>query len=252
MTRSSRFLVLSALLLVVVASSALAQPEEFLMGNKFYEQKDYTSAIRMYESVLDQGIESAPLYFNLGNAYFKSGDLGHAVVNYLRAQRMAPADEDILANLEFASHLTRVQMQGIELNPINAFLRSLVGQYHLNDLAWVASVLFVLTFVLLIIRYGLGSEHSVLRLARVGVITLLVAACLLTTYKYRDDYLTRRAVIIGQESPIFTGASVSSEIELQGAPGLVLEILEYSDEFLKVSLANKRQGWIQRELVAEL
>ena len=73
---------LSVLLLaaILVAPPASAQSEEFAMANSFYEDKDFGSAIRLYHSILDRDLESATLHFNLANAYFKSGDLGHAVL----------------------------------------------------------------------------------------------------------------------------------------------------------------------------
>ena len=115
-------------LLAVVLTAAsvgtlFAQSDEFAMANKFYESKDYDSAIRLYESVLKQGTESAALRFNLGNAYFKKGDLGRSVLNYLRAKRLDPTDEDIRHNLEFARQFSQVQMVGVELNPVNSFFR---------------------------------------------------------------------------------------------------------------------------------
>jgi len=238
--------------MVLLGSSILGQSDEFAMGNKFYENKDYASAIRMYQSVLDKEQESADLYFNLGNAYFKNGDLGLAILNYMRAQRLNPGDEDILANLEFATQFSQVQMEGVELNPVKAFLLSISGQYHINTLAWVSSGLFVLLMLLLIIRFGLLLAHSAVRIGLIIVVTLLITVASLTTFKYHNEYMTRRGVIIAEEAPVYTGASELSEIELHGAPGLVVEILKEDGDFIEVSFDNKRRGWIHHDLVTEL
>jgi tetratricopeptide (TPR) repeat protein len=226
--------------------------EEFEMANKFYEDKDYASAIRMYESVLNQGLESAPLYFNLGNAYFKSGDLGHATLNYMRAKKLSPGDEDIRQNLEFARQFARVQMEGVELNPVNTFLLSLVGEYQLSFLAWISSALFIFFVILLIIRWGIGIVNPAVRVGLVLSLLLVVITLGMTTFKYRHDYLTRRAVIIAEESPVLTGPSDQSDIELDGAPGLIVEILDESGDYYSVLFENKRRGWISKELVAEI
>ncbi|MFH1244966.1 MAG: tetratricopeptide repeat protein, partial [Candidatus Omnitrophota bacterium] len=64
----------------------------FSQGNGYYAQEKFDQAITAYEQELSLGRESGPLYYNLGNAYFKSGQLGRAILNYLRAERLIPAD----------------------------------------------------------------------------------------------------------------------------------------------------------------
>ncbi len=237
---------------ILVAPPASAQSDEFAMANKFYEDKDFGSAIRLYHSILDRGKESATLHFNLANAYFKSGDLGHAILYYTRAQRLAPADEDIAFNLDFAKQFSRVQMEGVQLNPIRTFFETLVRPYQLQQLGWITSVLLFILLGALTVRISLGHGTSWLRIITAVSLVILVAVGSLTTFKYRHDFLTPRAVIISEESPVYTGASEQSEIELNGAPGLVVEILSESDGFLNVLFENKRRGWIKTDLVARI
>lgn len=224
--------------------------EEFAQANEFYEQKDYSSAIRLYESILSEGTESAGLYYNLGNAYFKSGNLGQAIANYMRARRLDPGDPDIRHNLEFAHRLPQIQMEGVELNPIRSTLAEFVEPYRLNTLAWISSVLFILLTAALTLRYGLERNNLVVRSGIIVSLMLLLVMVSLTTFKYRHEYLTRRAVIVADESPVYTGASNQSDIELHATPGLVVEIVEESDEFYNVLFENKRRGWILKDLVA--
>ena len=169
-------LILVVMLLLISTSlfGADNPPDEFVAANKFYEEKDYASAIRLYESIINQGNESAEIYFNLGNAYFKSGDLGYAVLYYIRARRLSPADEDIRHNLEFARRFSKVQMEGVQLNPINTFFDSLVDSYRLDLLAWVSSAFFVLFVLILVVRYGIGMNSTLVRLGIVVSLIFLV------------------------------------------------------------------------------
>ncbi|MFH1686783.1 MAG: tetratricopeptide repeat protein [bacterium] len=248
----------SLLLTILISgwfSSAVAADsfaEQFERANRLYEDKDYASAVQLYQSILDQGMESDALYFNLGNAYFKAGDLGRAVLNYKLASRLAPDNEDIRANLEFAQQYTSVQMEGVQLNPIEGLMEGVVGSQRLDNLAWACAALFVLTMVLLILRFGLAVRTSWLRTLTVAVVLALVLAGGLTTYKFRHDYVTRRAVIVAGEAPVYTGPSTQSELELRGAPGLIVEILDEADGFYNVLFKNKRRGWIAADLVAEI
>jgi tetratricopeptide (TPR) repeat protein len=246
------FALIFTLILIIAASNVFADVNKFEQANKFFEDKDYDSAIKGYESILSGGIESAELYYNLGNAYFKKGELGHAVLNYQRAKRLEPTDEDLIHNIEFTSQFTQVQMEGVQLNPINTFMESIVDSYRLNTLAWVSSVIFIIFCLLLILRFGLGMQTSVLRISTMVFLIALMVFSGLTTFKYRNDYLTRRAVIIAEESTILNGPVANSDVEFQGAPGLIVEIINESGNFYNVLFENKRRGWIQKDLLAEI
>ena len=100
-------IVLAALVLVLVSPARIpAQAEIFEQGNQLYQQGDFTGAVAAYEAVLGAGFESAALHYNLGNAYFKAGDLGRSILAWERARAISPADPDVLANLELARSLT--------------------------------------------------------------------------------------------------------------------------------------------------
>jgi len=237
---------------ILFVGGAAAQTDEFAMANEFYENKDYSSAVRLYLSVLNHGAESANLYFNLGNAYFKDGDLGHAVFYYLKARRLAPDDQDIIHNLEFVRQFSRVQMEGVELNPLRTFFIGLVEGYRLGTLAWLSSIFFILFVLILCVRYGLGVSNFPVRIGAVVLLVLLLASSGLTSFKYRDDYLTRRAVIITEDANVHTGPSDQSDVELEGAPGLIVEIISETVDYYDVLFENKRRGWIKKDQVAVL
>ena len=251
--RKRRFAI--GILLVVgllTGSSFAGVSEQFAEANRLYEAREYQSAVQVYESIGRGGTESAVLYYNLGNAYFKSGDIGHAVLNYLRAQRLDPADEDILHNLEFARRLSPVEMEGVQLNPVTSFLESLVRSYRLNTLAWLSSFFFVLFIGVLVVRFGVGLQTTAVRSAIIIGLVLLVASAGLTTFKYRTAYLTQRIVITADDCPVLNGPSPNADVEFRGAPGLVAEVLRQNGEYYNVLFENKRRGWVKRDLVAEV
>src|SRR5688500_8636546 len=75
---------------------------DFESANRLYEKGDYAGAAAGYQSVVQSGKASAEVYFNLGNAHFKNGQIGKAIASYRRAQELTPRDPDIRANLNFA------------------------------------------------------------------------------------------------------------------------------------------------------
>ena len=244
--------ILVPILLVATVSSIAAPADDFNKANELYKQKEYDKAITLYRTILDQGIESAPIYFDLGNAYFKNGDLGRAILYYMKAKRLDPGNDDITNNLEFARQFTSIQMEGVQLNPINSFIESIIGPYRLDTLAWIASAFFILLIGFLAVRYGLGIAGPSIKAGIVISLILLITASFVTTFKYRHDYLTRRAVLITDEAPVRSGPSDEMDVEIEGAPGLVVEILSQSGDYYNVLFENKRRGWIEKDLVAEI
>jgi uncharacterized protein YgiM (DUF1202 family) len=141
-------------------------------------------------------------------------------------------------------------MEGVTLNPIHQFLESLTDPYRLNTLGWLSSILFILFIASLATRFGVGIRGSLIKTAIITALVLTIASSGLTTFKYQNDYLTERAVVIADDTPVRTGPSDQSEIELQGAPGLVVEILDQQGQFFNVLFENKRRGWVNKDLVA--
>jgi hypothetical protein len=98
---------LAVLTLQVLAVLAADAPPAFKEAAALYDAGHYDQAVLRYESLRGAGLASANLYFNLGNACFKAGQLGRAVLHYERARRLEPRDPDILGNLRFARNESR-------------------------------------------------------------------------------------------------------------------------------------------------
>lgn len=103
-TRCRRFLIIFLLILILPLQLIAASGQEvgilFEQGNQAYSKGDFDSAILSFEEITSQHGLSAPLLFNLANSYTQKGNIGQAVLNYKRAEILAPTDPDIEGNLE--------------------------------------------------------------------------------------------------------------------------------------------------------
>jgi hypothetical protein len=90
----------------LLAVPAGAQDEIVARANQAYQDGDWPTAIEAYEAVREAGFNSAGLEYNLGNAWFKSGSLGRAILHWERALALEPGDPDAEANLALARSLT--------------------------------------------------------------------------------------------------------------------------------------------------
>ena len=140
--------VLIILLLSAWASGAPAAEEQndplelFIKAGFAYKDGDYAAAAKIYEQILASGVESGPLYFNLGNAYFKQNKYGMAVLNYERARRLLPRDSDVAANYQFALNT----VQAVPLPPRGALARLFdrhIRFYTMNEMILIVTALFL-------------------------------------------------------------------------------------------------------------
>ena len=101
--------------LAALAGGAMAQEPSpagmMAEANQRFERGEFAEAAQQYEALVGLGYRDAAVHYNLGNAYLESGDLGQAILNYLRSEELSPRDPDLIANLELARGRTVDQLQ---------------------------------------------------------------------------------------------------------------------------------------------
>jgi len=246
-----RIIISTVLLMLIFAAGANAADVDSLLSEagQQFENKDYDSALAIYTGIIDLGYESAALHFNIGNCYFKKGELGYAILYYLRAKRLNPNDDDINANLEFARQFMPTRMEGLEINPVSQFFGMLTSPFTLEKLAWISSILFIILLLLVcgMIYFqinGLGAKLIVYMM-----LALFIVSAGLTTWKYRNEYMTKKGVIVADEARVYSAPSADGDLEFVGGFGVTFEVGRSVNDYYLVIFENKRKGWIKKELV---
>lgn len=135
--------------LILMSSGRLqAAPADaaFDAANRAFGSGKYTEAISSYETLLKQNGYSASVLFNLGNAYYRNGQVGLAILNYERALRLDPRDPDIHANLKYARSQSGLPQ------PSERWWRALLKSLNPSQWAWAASFTFSLLCLLWVVR----------------------------------------------------------------------------------------------------
>lgn len=218
----------------------------FSHANHNYENQDYSQALDGYLNLINQGYSSAPLYFNIGNCYFKEGKLGYAILYYLRAKRLNPNDDDINANLAFARQFMPTILEGVEVNPVTEFFDLVIAPFTLEIIAWISSVLFISFMLFLSVVIHMQFRGLYIKLTAYILFLLVIVSSGITTYKYRTEYLTKRGVIVSDEARVFSAPAEDSDLEFIGAFGLTFEIEKTTNEYYFITFENKRRGWIKK------
>ena len=241
-------LVVSALIL----QSALASPkEDFERAEVLYQNERYLEAAESYEAMRGQGLEDGALYYNLGNAYFKAGRLGRAILNYERALVLMPGDAETRANLTFANELIA---DTVEPSPLPLLIRWAVDFYrHLSPgiAARILSVSFLLTGVtvtLLIVDRWSGLRSfvlvSVVAFGSVSFVSGIVLATKLITVSKIVE-----AVVLAENAYVRSGPGDGNPRLAEIHEGLKVRVLSHREGWYQVSLANGLTGWTQQDNV---
>ena len=180
-----------ACLLTVTGTPANSQDMGTLFseGNRLYQNGMYVEALEKYNEILDRGLESGELYYNIGNVHYKLQNPGFAVLNYERARRFMPEDDDLLNNVDLvaislADRITPLP-EIFYVRFWNTF-RTLMGNSAWKALfasAWIFSILNLI--LLLFIRQS--QVKKMLKTGAVcGVLVITVAAAALITNSVTD------------------------------------------------------------------
>ena len=194
-------LVCVAWIALVGAASADESVDMDLFGaaNLLYESGDFEEAARAYERLAGLGYEDATLYYNLANAYYRSGDDGRAMLNYLRARRIAPFDEDIAANLALAREKVGTADYGRQPTPIPAQFAEWLPWLSPNAAALGALLCWIIAWAIAIARLARSPLSARLAaalrpIAIAAAVGLLLFGFLAIGGQMSRDHWTRAAV----------------------------------------------------------
>ena len=222
---------------------AWAPATSYNQGIKLYAAKDYAGAATAYREALKAGPSTAAL-FNLGNALFKSGKVGEAIVQYRRAHYLAPRDADITTNLRFARGY-RVDRLPATASPLAQVLDEALHRLSIREAAVMAALLFALAGAAL--AMWIVRRWAVL-LATAAVLAVVALYGFAARQAWAAEVCGHPAVVVVSEVNALSGPSAESKQILVLHDGTEVEIREARGEYLLVQLPGGG-GWVPKNAV---
>ena len=220
-----------------------------------YEKGRFQEAVQTYEQLVEKGIQDASLFYNLGNAHYKAGDLGRAILNYERARRLAPREADILANLEYTRSKALDRYESEAVSPLKGWVHLASSYLTLNELSLVALGSFWLIAILILVyRHSRsGRMRSVVQAALILVVLLFgVSAFTLGSRVYLESN-SPGAIIVTDSVEILSGPGEDYITEFSLHAGAQVIIQETRGQWVRVALPGEEfQGWAPLETVERI
>ena len=234
--------------------SATTPQDLFIQANEAYTQGQYQQAIETYEAVLATGSVSSELYYNLGNAYFKTKQKGKAILNFERALLANPSDEDAAYNLEIINQQLADNLDRVD----TFFLKKWWQNFYRTATSGFWSFL-TLSFLWLgvggLMLWLLGKERAKKKQGFIGGIVLLLLSLLFflaASSQASFEQNSHLAILIEPVLDLKNGPDEKSTSLLKIHEGLKVELLDQIDTWYKVKLSNGEQGWLPKESVEEI
>ena len=211
-----------------------------------YSKGNYQQAIKDYEELLKAG-ESAEIYYNLGNAYYRTENITRAVLSYERALLLNPADDDIRFNLQMARSKTIDKITPESEMFFFTWYRSLVNLMTIDGWAHLAIASIILTLILALV-YLFASHLTLRKIGFYGGVLFLIIFLLsnLFAFQQKQMLMKRNGAIVTAPSVTIKKTPVANSAD-QGVihEGTRVDIIDDTmRDWKEIHLADGREGWI--------
>ena len=220
----------------------------YLAANDLYNQGQYEPALESFFAIILSGFESADLYYNMGNAAYRSNSIGHAILYYEKALKLEPAHEDAQHNLDFVS---RYRLDAFEEVPV-LFMRTWIrGFVHLfPEQTWSILAIFFFVMILSGLLIYLFSRRMVMKKLGFigGLVSLVLFLIALTSAfsRHRDIVNPDSGIILAPSVVVRSSPSDSGTELFILHEGTKVEVNEEVSGWQNIKLIDGREGWIMK------
>lgn len=247
-----RYTLLILMSLAALTLTAQTQNEQwFERANAAYNAGSYDTAVMLYNQILDNDVESVPLYYNMGNAYYKMREYPMAIYCYEKALKLDPSNDDVRTNLDIANLAI---VDKIEPVPQSFIVKGWNGLKHKlsgDQWAYVSigafALLLVAAYLFLRARKmgwrKLGFFGGIV-VALVLALSVVFAAQLKNASSRQDQAIVMKPTVTVKSSP--NEASVDLFVLHEGTK---VTLLDEADGWNKIKIANGSIGWLQADFI---
>jgi len=217
------------------------------LADSMYAAGKYEQAITLYQKILQQG-DNATIYYNLGNAYYRLHDMGHAILNYERAANREPGDADIRVNLALARSKTVDKIESNDGFFLVYWFRSFLNSMNTDQ--WgrlsIGAFVFMLSGVLV---YVFGRRLLFRKIGFFAAVVMFFLTFVFNIFAYlqRKQYLDNTHAVVMETSRIKSSPAASGTVLFSLHEGTKVKILDNSmRDWVEIKISDGKTGWMQK------
>lgn len=224
----------------------------YIRAGEAYTEGRFEEAMETYKAVVDLGYESPDLYFNMGNAAFRSNELGFAVLYYEKSLKLDPSHEEARKNLAYISRYKADQLESVPELFIRTWIRYIYQIFSLHTWSYIALAMFLLMLTG-ILAYIFS---SVMALKKTGFFTGLLALILFVlsltaaSNRHSEFISPDRAVIILPSVVVKSTPSLSGTDLFVLHEGTKVRKDDRVSGWIEITISDGRVGWVPAESLA--
>ena len=222
--------------------------DNFDKANLLYNNAQYVESLENYSEIIDSGYQSAELFYNMGNCYYKINDVANAILYYERSILINPTDEDVRNNLQMVRNSIIDDIDKVPESFFISKLNSTSALYSYNK--WgIFCIVLSFVFLVLFIVYYFSKSPIIKRSIFLGLIFLFLVISIVLRLGFNSlekNYIEKYAIIFAQKIEIKEQPNLRSDNILQLHKGSKVKVIdEFNEEWSKIKLANGQEGWIR-------
>jgi tetratricopeptide (TPR) repeat protein len=215
----------------------------FLDGVNSYNSANYATAITEFSKIAAAGVSNGKLFYNLGNAYLKNGDLGHAILWYERALKLMPTDPDLKFNHEYALTQVKDEMEDSR-GPIFKVLFFWKHLLSVPTVQWTA-LIFNVMFWLILALQAVGRKN-ILRLPSYAILVVTLVFTFTALYNHYAFKFQKPAVILSDKVSVRSGLTEDSTQLFVLHAGTKIKIDKENRDFYRIYFSDGKIGWLRK------
>jgi tetratricopeptide (TPR) repeat protein len=248
--------IIPVLLMCLLSAGSLAgMPDSlYYRANEKYQAGEFETAIELYQQIIKDGYESSSVYFNLGNAYFRSNKLGKSRIYYEKALKSDPNNEDAITNLKYIEVLLVDKFDDIPELFLRKWVRSVI--FLMNSDHW--ALISMITFVISLVMFSLYLFLRRIRIRKSGFYSgislffIALVAYVFSWQQYKVENLPSSAVVIEslvnvKSTPRETGTDLFVLHE-----GAKVWLEDIAGEWQEIKLSDGRKGWVPSTSIEDI
>ena len=232
--------------ILLIFSNTQSIDNLFEESNDLYTNGDYQNAVEGYLDILKSGFESAELYFNIGNSFYKLNNIPESNYYYEKAKSISPNDDDILTNLSFAQNLRIDKIETLPVTDIQNLKLSILDLLSEKGWSFMLIILIWMTcfaFILYIFSNDSKFKRSFFSISLLFLI--LSSFTLFVNIEKKKNSEIKYAIIYDKEIEVWSEPNNISELKFLLHEGTKVKQIDVIEDWLNIQLENGTIGWIQ-------